>query len=847
MESPSETSDTHGGRVNLSDFLEPFDPVLDAGDGNFLIRCPAHDDGAPSLLVSQTADDGRLLLYCRAGCQTDDVLKALGLERRDLFSATKRPDPRRPVTTITRDPDGPTIEDTARLAMYAQRCRENLTADTDVARQALAYIEERWGLDADLASRLGVGVDPGGMWWENDDLVFSPVYWNVPRVTIPFRDFDGRTIGLQGRALGESRARWAGPMNPDGRAWSRYAFMTLDTGLDTIVATEGPGDALTVASAGLDAFAIRGAAVVKSERLITELAATLNGRRVVIAGDQDDAGERFTQVLADALVEHGIDVYVIALPDGVNDLTEWRESDPSGFGPAFLDAVDQADAWDSTPMVTVPEPMKNTEVALAAHLRECLRLPSGEDGVIYAGGQGWHLWTGKGWKRDGSAMHIRRSAQEMALLLEAEGHDEFEEAMGDPDLERAARAKIVAGQRAQRSNFLNGLISELKVMVMVDPNELDRHVHLLNCANGVVDLRDGSLSEHDPSLLLTKLVDVNFDPSAECPRWKLFVEECHPNSPEMAQYLQTLSGYSLCGNPLQLVALHHGSGANGKSTWIEALTFVLQGVSVHTPFSTFEMKPAGGIPNDLAMLAGQRIAVASEGEANRPLSEAIIKKISGGDTITARWMRGEFFSFEGRFMTHLLTNHVPSFGSASQSEGLWRRLRLIKWDRFFAPHERDPYLMNRLRDEKEGILRWIVDGAVRFHTEGLDEPHSVKNASRDYRDTSDLLGTFVASHLVPEKGARTSAPAMYAAYRDHMIDVEGVRESEVLSARRFYADIRDRGFGTSRGRIGGQIVMIFSGLRLKTPDEITAEVEADPDSQPAIGVPMLTSSQASDG
>ena len=162
---------------------------------------------------------------------------------------------------------------------------------------------------------------------------------------------------------------------------------------------------------------------------------------------------------------------------------------------------------------------------------------------------------------------------------------------------------------------------------------------------------------------------------------------------------------------------------------------------------------------------------------------------------------------------------------------------MVKWDRFFSASERDPYLMHKLKEEEQGILRWIVDGAIRFHREGLADPDSVSQASQNYRDSSDLLGTFFESHLVPEKGARASAPAVFAAYRDHMIDVEGVKESEVLSARRFYADIRDRGFGTSRGRMGGQVVQIFSGIRLKTPDELTAEIESDDKNSPPLGNP----------
>lgn len=828
--------------MKLSTFLDRFDSIRDGGSGNLLVLCPAHSDTNPSLLVGQ-GTDGRILLFCRAGCSTDSVLSAMDLERRDLFG-DGRPDVRRPVTAIDPDPDEPTPEDSARLAYYVVKAREHLLADTEVAAEARAYLLSRWGVDDEIAARFGIGLAPAGIWFEDyEDLTFSATYTAVSRIVVPFRNFRGTIVGLQARALGDHRVRWASPMNPPGRSWSRYASFSHDSGLGSdVIATEGPGDALVCAASGFDSFGVRGSAVASNTRLQTELVEALAGRRVIVVGDNDSAGQRFTETLAGALTAAGIDTYSIDwrfAPPTTNDLSEWFENDREGFLDSFTNAVEQAIAWDSVPVASGDEPMGTTEVAVASELRERLRLESGDDGVIFAPGPAWHVWTGRGWRQDPSAHYIRRSGQELALELEREGRDEFVEANGDPDLEAIARAKISAGLKAQRTAFLTGTLSELKPMVLVDASDLDRHVDRISCANGTVDLRTGELRPHDPRDYITNVLAVDYDPSAECPRWERFLRECHPDHPdEMAAYLQRVVGYSLLGNPENLIFLHVGAGGNGKSTFVETIGHVLKSVTVVVPFGTFENRSSGQIPNDLAMLNGARLCVATEGSANRPLDEAILKRVTGRDTIVARFLRQEFFSFEPRFSVHLQTNHAPVW--TSQSEGLWRRVKNLAWKRRILPHEMDTTLPDALRAEEAGILRWIIDGAIEYHARGLQEPACVTDSTTNYKDSSDPLGTFLSNIVVEERGARSSAPLLYQRFRDHQLDVEGQREGDILSAKRFYAELRDKGFASSRGRMGGKIVMIFSGLRLKTTDEMIADLEGDevPSTNTPIGIPL---------
>lgn len=828
--------------MHLSEFLDRFDRHVDAGKGDFLVPCPNpdHADSHPSLLVGQSQTDGRIIIYCRAGCSYQSVLSALGLESRDLFAPDNRPDSRRPVSESVPDPEGPTISDIAALALYTRTCHENLMAENEQAESARQYAADRFGLDSDLLIRFGIGLDPGGNWYSGD-ISFSVTWMQTPRLVIPFRNFTGQTVAVQGRALTEHKTKWSGPTNPaEGRAWSKMAYFDLGTGVPTICIAEGPGDGATAAAGGLDAVAIRGAGVAKNEGLQRELIEGIGDRRVVLCGDRDNAGQQFDNTLGAALTEANVPVFVLdwsQAPADVNDLTAWHESDPDGFGEAFRDAVENATPWNP-PMAAAPQTVSSTEVSLAARLRSRLRTSEGPDGVLYTEATGFYCWNGRHWEHDRSQLLVRREGQQMGIELEAAGHDEMARANGDPGREARARSLIRAGARAQGSSALSGIIRELSAMVLVPQDTFDTHPHLITVKNGIIDLRTGDLQPHDPRLRLTRALEWAYDPEASAPRWEQFLSEVHTD-PEMPGYLQRLVGYGITGNVTeQCIVVNVGQGSNGKSVFLESLGHVFRPYSVTTPYSTFEQKHSGsGIPSDLAACNGARLVFASEGSQGKTMDEAILKRVSGGDRIAARFLHREWFEFEPEFLLMLASNHFPKF--RGQDHGTWRRQRIILWNRTFSGDDVDPYLTLNLRKEAAGILSWAVRGAIEWYANGLQDPDSVLKATSALRESSDPLGGFISTYLVEEDGARVSASEVYAHYKNWAIDEEGIREHDVWQPRTFNESLSNRGMVRKRVKIQGHAKDAWLGWRIRSADEIANDSTLDElDGPPEIlGVP----------
>jgi putative DNA primase/helicase len=760
-------------------------PVFE-GNG-WAARCPAHDDSEPSLRVA-IGEGGKALLKCRAGCSTMDVLSAM---RVNSFADLQPLENDMEEVRVVGDDTVPVAPDEqARMAEYLWNTAALLGDD------ALDYALRRFGLTAEQAQELGLGFDPGGASAVAYDRL-GRVYHAVPRLVVPFPDFAGVPRGFQARAMADHKVRWSGPSNPETGAWSRYAFFRAGAGYDYVLVTEGPGDALAAVAAGFDALAIRGAAM--AGKVADDIISNLPGRTIVLAGDADAAGRQFNAALATPLLDAGFTVLELSLPNGVNDLGEWAEALNGSFAADLQAAVGRAPAAGA---------MSHGErlVSMVAEARDALtdygcakELLSRFDGnVAHAPGLGFFLYEGGRWQRDAGS-RIRVWAHEVADIVEEETEERYSELvevlsqdqMDTLSTWRQLRQQFVVRVRTMRT--LDQALTELEAHTFVPVDRFDKQPHLLACRNGTVNLRDATLREHRREDYITHMLDIDYDADATCPRWEQFIREVQPNATEqMAAWLQRLVGYGITGHTdEQAFAVLWGRGANGKSVFTDTLTEVFRAVTVTTPFSTFEKKPSGGIPNDLAALRGARLVFASEGESGNAMAESVIKRVTGQDLISARFMRAEFFEFRPTFLIMLATNHKPSF--RGQDEGLWRRVKLVPFSRYFAPEDRDHHLTRKLRDEAQGILRWAVEGARLWFAEGgLLDPHIVASATNDYREVSDALAGFFPGALVEAEGEQVLGKRAYEMYRDWCYD-EGIAEKNIWSNRGFFSAMEERG------------------------------------------------------
>jgi len=749
--------------------------------------CPAHSDAhTPSLRIA-VSPEGKVLLKCRANCKTADVLKALGLTFRDL--ATMQADVTELVARSGSKPASP-----ANIAALRVRLDGYLAARTEAT---IAYARARFGItDADADRlELGTAFDLGG----------------GERMVVPFLGADGVARGFQARALqADAHVRWTGPANPDGETWAKVGYLRGESDWAEVLVTEGPGDGLTAVGMGYSAVLIRGAGLSSNADVVREVADLVGSRVAVLAGDGDAAGQEFNANLAAGLSAHGVTVKALAVPAG-SDLSKWRET--AGTEPIY-EAVQTA-ALKFDPADTMRD--RDTDRYPLTNLGDARFL---RDFVVAQGSgvrhteQGFVLLDSGVWVKDRRDM-VRTYAQqaadrtaEVAARIEKAAAEKRIDAkrLAEAESERADVAakdarKITAEakewarhvERAQSTLGINSAVRELQALpeVSASVEQFDQYPDLLAVRNGVLDLRTGKLQPHNARLLLTKRVDIAYNPDARAWRWERFLTEIFPNHPELVPFMQRLVGYGITGRTdEQCLALMVGKGANGKSVLTDTLAALFDEITVTTPFSTFESKPAGGIPSDIAALAGARLVMASEGEANATMAEATLKRVTGKDRITARFLRQDYFTFTPSFLLMLASNHDPVL--KSQDFGLWRRIKRIPFERTFTRDEQDMTLPDKLRKEAEGILAWAVAGAQLWYERGLQEPEVVKQSTATFKVQSDPLAEFLTTEfcITKDPDDHVTAKAVWDGYRAYSIEAG---EQVFKQRRTFMAALGERG------------------------------------------------------
>lgn len=341
-------------------------------------------------------------------------------------------------------------------------------------------------------------------------------------------------------------------------------------------------------------------------------------------------------------------------------------------------------------------------------------------------------------------------------------------------------------------------------------DQLDRDPWLLNVANGVIDLRAGSLLAHDPAMMLTRICSASYRPRAACPRWLQFLDEIFCGDADLVEYIQRALGYSLTGLVSEEVLFFmFGYGANGKSVFINVVYDVLNDYAVTAPASMLSLKrneDGGRATPELAKLVGARFAVANETQSGERLDEQMVKVLVSRERITARHLYAHYFEFRPTHALWVRGNHKPII--TGDDYGIWRRIHLIPFQRTFTPADADPSLEAALLKERDGILSWMIEGCLKWQRDGLKVPPAVEGASREYRKESDVLGQWIDDCCDIDPAERTEQSRVYNSYRDWCKD----GNFRAMAKAQFTRKIAERGISTN-GWIGK--TRAYVGLRLK--------------------------------
>jgi putative DNA primase/helicase len=412
----------------------------------------------------------------------------------------------------------------------------------------------------------------------------------------------------------------------------------------------------------------------------------------------------------------------------------------------------------------------------------------------------WFYWNGKFWARDDigeadrAAVDTARQRLKAALQIE------------DPDTRKDA---VAFALRSESNRGIKDMLASAETITtfVTTAADYDRDPFLLTVANGTLDLRSGKLRSFDSRDLITHYVDIPYIPDAKAPRWEAFLDEVFAGDKRLIKFVQGATGYSLTGDTReQCLLILYGGGANGKSTFLEMILKLVGTYGAITSFSTFLVHQNPGTPrNDIARLHGARLVKATESQKQALLDEAVVKEITGNDTLAARFLFKEFFEFRPQFKIWLATNHRPAIRGTD--DAIWRRIRLIPFNQQFTGKQRDPRLRDKLEAELPGILAWAVRGCLEWQRVGLGMAPVVEKATLAYRRESDHFGRFLADRCTTRPADQVSGKELFDAY----VEWCGTAGEKPEANNTFAKALADRGLNKKRTSKG----VIYAGVGLR--------------------------------
>jgi putative DNA primase/helicase len=417
----------------------------------------------------------------------------------------------------------------------------------------------------------------------------------------------------------------------------------------------------------------------------------------------------------------------------------------------------------------------------------------------------WYLWDGLVWRPDPS--------NAVRLLL-----SEFVSAAGAA--QRHNRRFEDALRRFENLSKIKNTLELAQPRLAKSITEFDTDPMLFAAGNTWIDLKTGQPVTPKANTLVSLQSSVRYDPEADCPLFKSFLNEIFLDNDALVKFVQRTVGYSLTGRiEEQCFFPMNGDGANGKSTLLNILSRLLGDYSKAAATATLMANQRQGVGDDLMYLAGARMITISETDRNQSLAEAKLKQMTGGDEITARVLWGSYTTFKIVGKIFVATNNLPKVNG--RDHGIFRRFQIVPFNRTFQSHEQDKALPDKLEAELSGILNWALRGCLNWQEQGLNPPQIVKDQLDHYQQDMDTVAKFVDAQLVLDPASKIQSSELYQEYRSwcqrmgysqqddkqfkaSMLTIEGIRDGRTKVGRHFAGvhyrwDIKDVSEGKDRG------------------------------------------------
>lgn len=761
---------------NVSDrlqvILSRLKGVKKVGPNTYRAYSPLRDEKEPSLYITEKPD-GIILMCDHGGGKVEDILAAIGLTMRILFpdggssgSEPKGSDPERKVAAIYQylDKNGELVAEKVRYknktffwrskkpdGSYDYHKPKNVPLyNGTVLEKAEAVFLVEGEKDVDTLTKYGLPAVslPNGAHWENEYVAY---FSDKVIIILPDNDDTGRDYAKAALKALKPTNYNTGIMQLN----NLWPEIPEKGDVSDYIAAKGE-EAVVKLKETLDV-------VTRNRKLAPAVSA-------VPTAQCSAAAVTVVATSAPLMLKTHIDYYIVIKKFNPHSNPKYSTTD-NGSGRLFSDIV------------------------------------RGQARYV-ASRKSWFIYDGTRWTPDEGNM----ATMEMCKAIgDALTHYAF--AIQDEN-ERKQYLKYTL--RWMTRNYRKTILDDAASVYNIGMGEFDADVNLLNCKNGTLDLKTMQFRSHNPDDKITKIADVVYDPNARCPRFEQFLIEVMSGDADKSAFLQKALGYALSGDSQYecMFILYGATTRNGKSTLMESILRVFgdYGLTVAPETIAAKQRNSSGPSEDLARLAGRRLANISEPSRGMRLNAAQVKSMTGNDSINARFLHCNSFDFRPQFKLYINTNYLPSVDDMSLFSS--NRVRVIPFDRHFEPQEQDPNLKHLFAEEeaKSAILNWLIAGWQLLQKEGLDSPAAVVEATKEYSRDSNKIALFAEEKLIEDRTGEARTAAVYERYKE-WCDVNGCMPENRTNFKKSLQAI-----GTvvrRRPRDGSEKTTLLLGYRLR--------------------------------